>query len=74
MPMAHAPARADETRVFAFIAARFPRSSNAHDSLGEALAANGDAAAAIRAYQRSLELDSRNTNATAQIARLRERR
>jgi CubicO group peptidase (beta-lactamase class C family) len=60
--------------VFTFIAARFPRSSNAHDSLGEALAANGDAAAAIAAYQRSVELDPGNTNATRQIARLRERR
>src|SRR5688572_397279 len=36
--------------VLAFVAARFPASGNAFDSLGEALAATGDVAGAVRAY------------------------
>ena len=59
--------------VLAFVAARFPTSGNAFDSLGEALAATGDVAGAARAYRRSLELDPGNTNATRQLERLQAR-
>jgi predicted negative regulator of RcsB-dependent stress response len=34
----------------------FPDSSNAHDSLGEALALQGDTSGAVRSYRRALEL------------------
>ncbi len=43
--------------VFRINAEAHPRSANAHDSLGEALARAGDRPAAIRAYERSLSLD-----------------
>ena len=59
--------------VLVFVAARFPASGNAFDSLGEALAATGDVAGAVRAYRRSLELDPGNTNATRQLERLQAR-
>jgi Tfp pilus assembly protein PilF len=35
----------------------FPASPNAHDSLGEALLANGERAAAAAEYRRALEID-----------------
>jgi len=57
--------------VFKLNAEEYPQSANAHDSLGEGYAANGDVAAAIRSYERSLELNPRNTNATAKLRALR---
>jgi CubicO group peptidase (beta-lactamase class C family) len=56
--------------VFAFNAARFPRSPNAHDSLGEAQLAAGDRASAILSYRKVLELDPGNANATKVLERL----
>lgn len=41
----------------------YPQSWNVHDSLGEALAAAGDQAAATASYRRSLELNPDNGNA-----------
>jgi cytochrome c-type biogenesis protein CcmH/NrfG len=49
----------------------YPRSSNAHDSLGEALAAIGDVPEAIRSYERAVELDPANANAIARLRALR---
>lgn len=49
----------------------FPESANAHDSLGEALAALGDHNQAIAHYQRSLELNPENANARAMLEKLR---
>ncbi|GAB5534894.1 MAG: serine hydrolase [Rubricoccaceae bacterium] len=57
--------------VFRFNAERFASSWNAHDSLGEALAAAGHTAEAIAAYERSLELNPDNTNGRAILERLR---
>jgi tetratricopeptide (TPR) repeat protein len=51
---------------------RYPESANAHDSLGEALAASGDRAAAIDHYRESLRLDPSNRNAEEMIDRLEE--
>jgi CubicO group peptidase (beta-lactamase class C family) len=48
----------------------FPMSGNAHDSLAEALARDGDVAGAIEHYRRSLALDPGNTNATRELQRL----
>jgi Flp pilus assembly protein TadD len=42
--------------VFTLNAAAHPRSANAHDSRGEALAMAGDTAAAIREYQAAVRL------------------
>ena len=46
----------DAIKIFRINVNRFPGSSNAHDSLGEALALAGDTADAIRSYSRALEL------------------
>ncbi|MBB6249758.1 serine hydrolase domain-containing protein [Nitrospirillum iridis] len=53
------------------VADLFPASGNAQDSLAEALAATGDKAGAIVAYQRSLELDPKNTNAERRLVALK---
>lgn len=57
--------------LFAVNAARHPGSWNAHDSLGEGLAALGETDAAIRSYARSLDLEPDNEHAREEIARLR---
>lgn len=57
-------------QVLKLVAALFPASANAHDSLGEAYAANGDTARAIAHYRRSLELDPGNDNAARHLRRL----
>jgi CubicO group peptidase (beta-lactamase class C family) len=62
---------ADAIAVFQWNARRFPESWNAFDSLGEAYAAAGDRANAIASYQRSLELNPKNSNATAMLQKLR---
>ncbi len=61
---------ADAVTVLAFAAELFPRSWNAHDSLGEALAAAGRTAEAVASYRASLELNPGNRHATDELARL----
>ena len=56
--------------VLKLTAELYPASGNAFDSLGEAYAANGDNAAAIIAYQKSLALDPANKNAADRLKRL----
>jgi predicted Zn-dependent protease len=51
-----------------------PESWNVHDSLAEALAADGDKEGAIRSYERSLELNAANTAAKEAIKKLRAQR
>ena len=51
----------------------FPRSSNAHDSLGEAYVAAGRTAPAIASYKEALRLDPKNDNARAALAKLERR-
>ena len=48
----------------------FPESWNAHDSYGEALAEAGDTTAAIKAYERSLQLNAQNAGGRRALARL----
>ncbi len=50
----------------------FPEAFNTWDSLGEAHMVLGHDDDAIRCYERSLELNPDNTNATEMIARIRE--
>jgi tetratricopeptide (TPR) repeat protein len=61
---------ADAVEIFALNTARFPRSGNAYDSLGEAYLVLGDTAKAISNYRKSLTLDPRNSNAEAVLKRL----
>lgn len=56
--------------VFELNTQTFPDSANAWDSLGEAIMARGDHAAAVRYYRRSLELNPDNSNAALMIERL----
>jgi dienelactone hydrolase len=46
----------DAVKVFRILVKRFPESSNANDSLGEALISSGDKKSATESYQRALEL------------------
>lgn len=48
----------------------YPQSGNAYDSLADAHAINGDKAAAILNYKRSLVLDPKNSNAVARLKAL----
>lgn len=47
----------------------YPRSSNAHDSLGEALAAAGDVTQAVASYRRAVELDPGNRSASSMLTK-----
>jgi len=49
--------------VFKLNVALYPNSSNVYDSLGEAYLKNGDKTLAAKNYQKSLQLDPKNTNA-----------
>lgn len=61
----------DAVAVFAQNVEDHPDSWNAHDSLGEAYAADGDVPSAIRAYERSLQLNPDNTGGAAALKKLR---
>lgn len=56
--------------ILKLVASLFPQSGNAHDSLAEALAANGDKAGALANYRRAVQLDPKNSHAAQQIEKL----
>jgi len=62
----------ESIRIFQLNVELHPESSNAYDSLGEAYMNNGDKELAIQSYKKSLDLDSKNTNATAMLKKLQE--
>ena len=62
---------ADAVRIFALNTEQYPASSNAFDSLGEALGRAGRRDEAITAYTRALELDPHNLNAQAMLRKLK---
>jgi predicted negative regulator of RcsB-dependent stress response len=67
--------RAEEAvAVFSLNTEAFSRSANAHDSRGEALAAVGDTAAAIRAYEMAVRLDPALPGALDKLRALRAHR
>ncbi len=61
----------DALRIFALNVEAYPASSNVYDSYGEALLAHGDTAQSIINYEKSLELNPDNTNATEVLKQLR---
>ena len=56
--------------VFTFNVKQFPRSSNAYDSLGEALMRAGRIDESILNYRKSVELDPGNDNAKKLIEKM----
>jgi tetratricopeptide (TPR) repeat protein len=60
----------EAVEVFKMNTEDFPNSSNAFDSLGEVYMDIGDKAAAIKGYQKSLELNPKNTNAVEMLKKL----
>ena len=62
---------ADAIAVFRLNAEQFPASPNTWDSLAEAYLAAGDRTRAIEYYEKSLELDPDNRNATRKLRELR---
>lgn len=61
---------ADALAIFKLIAAEFPDSANAYDSLGEAYLKIGDKEASLANYQKSLAMNPDNFNAEDQIERI----
>jgi CubicO group peptidase (beta-lactamase class C family) len=62
---------ADAIRIFECNVRQFPASSNAYDSLGDALQRSGRRAEAATAYARAVELDPGNVSARAMLLKLR---
>ena len=60
----------DAIEIFKLNLEMYPQSANAYDSLGEGYMVHGDKEPSIAAYKKSLELDPKNTNATAKLAEL----
>lgn len=61
---------AEAIEIFKLNVEAYPQAANAYDSLGEAYMVHGDKDLAIANYKKSLELNPKNTNATAQLALL----
>jgi tetratricopeptide (TPR) repeat protein len=57
--------------IFKLNVEAYPQSANVYDSLAEAYMVNGDRDLAIRNYERSLELDPKNTNAVEMLKKLK---
>ncbi|NQV14841.1 alpha/beta fold hydrolase [bacterium] len=60
--------------VFKLNVAEFPDSWNTYDSLGEALLENGETEAALKNYQKSVELNPDNDNGIQVIQKLMQKR
>ncbi len=60
------------TKLFKLNVEMNPESANAHDSLGEAYMKAGEKALAISHYEKSLELNPRNRNATRMLEELKK--
>ena len=61
-------------KIFQLNVEAYPRSSNVYDSLAEAYVNRGDTDLAIENYQKSLELNSNNTNAAESIKKLQQQK
>lgn len=61
---------AEAIEIFKLNVEMYPQSSNVYDSLGETYILHGDKELSIANYKKSLELDPKNTGATAKLAEL----
>jgi tetratricopeptide (TPR) repeat protein len=57
----------DALEIFTLTAELYPESANAYDSLGEAYMAAGNTQLAISNYEKSLQLNTQNTNAEEKL-------
>jgi CubicO group peptidase (beta-lactamase class C family) len=62
----------DALKIFRLNVERFPNSANVYDSLAEAYMKTGDKQAAIKNYEKSLELDPKNKGAEEMLKKLRQ--
>jgi CubicO group peptidase (beta-lactamase class C family) len=62
----------DAIEVFKLNVEDYPQSSNTYDSLGEAYMADGNKEMAIKSYERSIELNPKNTGGIERLKKLRE--
>lgn len=62
----------EAVEIFRLNVEAYPEGFNAYDSLGEAYAATGQTELAVANYQRSLELNPDNGNATAMLQQLQQ--
>jgi CubicO group peptidase (beta-lactamase class C family) len=62
---------ADAIRIFQLNVALHPQSANTYDSLAEAYMNSGNHPLAIQFYEKSLALDPQNSNAVAQLKKLK---
>ncbi len=58
--------------IFGLMIELYPESANGYDSMGEGCLAVGDKVAAIRSYEKSLELNPSNQNAVKMLKSIRE--
>jgi CubicO group peptidase (beta-lactamase class C family) len=65
---------AEAIEIFKLNVEAYPQGFNTYDSLGEAYMVHGDKELAIANYKKSLELNSKNANATAKLASLTSER
>lgn len=63
----------DAIEVFKLNVEDYPHSANVFDSLGEAYLTDGNKELAIKNYQRSVELDPKNTNGLEALKKLQEK-
>jgi cytochrome c-type biogenesis protein CcmH/NrfG len=62
----------DAIEVFKLNVEDYPQSANTWDSLGEAYAVDGNKELAIKNYQRSIDLNPKNTNGIEKLKKLQE--
>jgi CubicO group peptidase (beta-lactamase class C family) len=62
----------DAIEVFKLNVEDYPQSSNTYDSLGEAYMVDGNKEMAIKNYERSVELNPKNTDGIERLKKLRE--
>jgi len=67
----HAGKFNEAIRIFQLNIEAFPQSSNAYDSLGETYMDSGDRALAIANYQKSLDLNPKNSSAAKMIQKMK---
>jgi tetratricopeptide (TPR) repeat protein len=61
----------DAIEVFKLSVEEFPESYNTYDSLGEAYVDNGDKELAIKNYEKSVQLNPKNTNGIEMLKKLK---